>query len=134
MLPISNGILKSGQEWLLNHKLKNDPRSTGVGRFLRKTSLDELPQLWNVFLGNMSLVGPRPIVDRETEKYGSDLPYYLQVRPGVTGLWQVSGRNDTSYAERVALDRFYVRNWSVWLDIDILVRSIKTVFTGHGAY
>jgi Undecaprenyl-phosphate galactose phosphotransferase WbaP len=122
------------QEWLLTHKLKFDPRKTGIGRILRRTSLDELPQLWNVFRGDMSLVGPRPIVDSETEKYGDDYPYYLQVRPGVTGLWQVSGRNNTSYPERVAFDRSYVRNWSVWLDFYILARTVRTVLTGHGAY
>jgi Undecaprenyl-phosphate galactose phosphotransferase WbaP len=122
------------EEWALTQKLKNDPRNTPIGRFLRKASLDELPQLWNVLRGDMSLVGPRPIVDNETKNYGGDYAYYLQVRPGVTGLWQVSGRNNTSYPERVAFDRFYVRNWSVWLDIYILARTVKTVFTGHGAY
>jgi Undecaprenyl-phosphate galactose phosphotransferase WbaP len=122
------------EEWRLTHKLKNDPRNTAIGKILRKTSLDELPQLWNVLRGDMSLVGPRPIVDPEIKKYGPDFLYYLQVRPGVTGLWQVSGRNETSYEERVALDRFYVRNWSVWLDIYILARTVRTVFTGHGAY
>jgi lipopolysaccharide/colanic/teichoic acid biosynthesis glycosyltransferase len=122
------------QEWLLTHKLKFDPRNTTIGRILRKTSLDELPQLWNVFRGDMSLVGPRPIIDSEVEKYGDDYSYYLQARPGVTGLWQISGRNNTSYEERVAFDRFYVRNWSVWLDAYILTRTVRTVFTGHGAY
>jgi Undecaprenyl-phosphate galactose phosphotransferase WbaP len=121
-------------EWLRLHKLKNDPRNTPIGRILRRTSLDELPQLWSILRGKMSLVGPRPIVDREVEKYADDFEYYLQVRPGVTGLWQVSGRNNTSYAERVALDRFYVRNWSVWLDLYILAKTVRTVFTGHGAY
>ena len=122
------------REWLLSHKLKSDPRNTLIGRVLRKTSLDELPQLWNVLRGEMSLVGPRPIVDHEVKKYAGDFEFYQQVRPGVTGLWQVSGRNNTSYAERVALDRFYVRNWSVWLDLYILARTGRTVFTGHGAY
>ncbi len=121
-------------EWLLCHKLKNDPRNTSIGRILRKLSLDELPQLWNVLRGEMSLVGPRPIVDHEVTKYAGNFSYYQQVRPGITGLWQISGRNNTSYAERVEFDRFYVRNWSVWLDLYILVRTIRTVFTGHGAY
>lgn len=122
------------EEWMNNHKLRHDPRITRVGRFLRKTSLDELPQLWNVFKGEMSLVGPRPIVDAEVAKYGSQFAQYLKVLPGITGLWQVSGRNNTSYVERVNLDSYYVRNWSVWLDIYILARTAWVVLKREGAY
>ena len=104
-------------------KLKNDPRITVVGRFLRRSSLDELPQLWNVLIGEMSLVGPRPILLEEVEGYGRVFHLYTSVRPGLTGLWQVSGRNDTSYEERVQLVNYYVRNWSTWLDIHILARD-----------
>jgi lipopolysaccharide/colanic/teichoic acid biosynthesis glycosyltransferase len=122
------------QEWERTHKLRNDPRITTVGRFLRRTSLDELPQLWNVFKGEMSLVGPRPIVQDEVARYGANFDLYTKVRSGLTGLWQVSGRNDTSYEERVKLDTFYVRNWSVWLDLCILFRTIGTVLLRKGAY
>ncbi len=121
-------------EWELNHKLKNDPRVTRVGKFLRKTSLDELPQIWNVLKGEMSLVGPRPIVQAEVAKYGAGYELYIKVKSGVTGLWQVSGRNDTSYDDRVKLDCLYVRNWSVWLDLCILFRTIGTVLLRKGAY
>jgi Undecaprenyl-phosphate galactose phosphotransferase WbaP len=122
------------EEWTRDHKLRNDPRVTGVGRFLRKTSLDELPQLWNVFTGDMSLVGPRPIVDQEVARYGRNFGLYTRVKGGITGLWQVSGRNNTTYEERVNLDSFYVRNWSVWLDFCILFRTIAVVLFGDGAY
>ncbi len=122
------------EEWEQDHKLKNDPRVTRIGRFLRKTSLDELPQLWNVLRGDMSLVGPRPIVHQEIERYGASFELYTRVKGGLTGLWQVSGRNDTSYRQRVQLDTFYVRNWSVWLDLCILFRTIAVVIFGHGAY
>jgi lipopolysaccharide/colanic/teichoic acid biosynthesis glycosyltransferase len=101
---------------------------------LRKTSLDELPQLWNILRGEMSLVGPRPIVEAEVERYGDNMKLYTRVLPGLTGLWQVSGRNDTTYAERVALDSYYVRNWSVWLDLYILARTMGVVLAGKGAY
>jgi Undecaprenyl-phosphate galactose phosphotransferase WbaP len=121
-------------EWELDHKLKNDPRVTRIGKFLRKTSLDELPQLWNVFKGEMSLVGPRPIVDAEIIKYGKCYNIYKAVHPGITGLWQVSGRNNTTYEERLHFDRFYVRNWSPWLDMHILARTVATLACGHGAY
>lgn len=121
-------------EWAKNFKLKNDPRITPIGEFLRKTSLDELPQLINVIKGEMSLVGPRPIVRAELERYGEQAAYYLQVAPGITGLWQISGRNDTTYAERVALDAWYVKNWSLWYDIAILLRTTNVVLTRHGAY
>jgi hypothetical protein len=103
----SDPLLRS--EWERDHKLKNDPRVTAIGKFLRKTSLDELPQLWNVFSGDMTLVGPRPIVTAEIPRYGDALSYYLSVRPGITGLWQISGRNNTTYAERVCFDERYVR-------------------------
>jgi Undecaprenyl-phosphate galactose phosphotransferase WbaP len=121
-------------EWEQNHKLKDDPRITYVGRFLRKTSLDELPQLWNVIRGEMSLVGPRPIVLAEIPKYGQRFDLYTKVKSGLTGMWQISGRSDTSYNERVNLDSFYVSNWSVWLDLYILVRTVETVIFRQGAY
>jgi Undecaprenyl-phosphate galactose phosphotransferase WbaP len=121
-------------EWEQTFKLRDDPRVTPVGRFLRKTSLDELPQLWNVLLGQMSLVGPRPIVDAEIPKYGAVYELYQRIRPGISGFWQVSGRSDTSYDERVKMDAYYVRNWSVWLDLVILVRTVWSVVLGRGAY
>jgi Undecaprenyl-phosphate galactose phosphotransferase WbaP len=120
--------------WLEERKLKNDPRITRVGEFLRKSSLDELPQVINIFLGDMSLVGPRPVTEEELAKYGQDAFYYLLVRPGLTGLWQVSGRNEVSYEKRVALDRYYVQNWSIWLDLYILARTVWVVLTRKGAY
>ncbi len=122
------------KEWDKDFKLKNDPRVTKIGGFLRKTSLDEIPQLWNVLKGEMSLVGPRPIVDAETIKYNDDLYYYKLVRPGVTGLWQISGRNDIDYTSRVALDVWYVKNWSLWYDFVIIFRTIIVVLVRKGAY
>ncbi|MDX2180556.1 MAG: undecaprenyl-phosphate galactose phosphotransferase WbaP [Bryobacteraceae bacterium] len=119
-------------EWERERKLRHDPRVTPVGRFLRRTSLDELPQLWNVLRGDMSLIGPRPIPESELPRYPGHL--YFRVSPGLTGLWQVSGRNNTSYAERVFFDEYYVRNWSIWLDLHILMRTIRVVLTGEGAY
>jgi lipopolysaccharide/colanic/teichoic acid biosynthesis glycosyltransferase len=101
---------------------------------LRRTSLDELPQLFNVIRGEMSLVGPRPVIRAELSKYGDDVDYFLMVRPGMTGLWQVSGRNDTSYDTRVYLDTWYVKNWSLWYDIAILFKTIKVVLRRDGAY
>jgi len=123
-------------EWLKDLKLKNDPRVIPkIGHFLRRTSLDELPQLWNIIVGDMSLVGPRPIyTDIEIEKFQEKYPLYLRVRPGLTGLWQVSGRNNTSYEDRVRLDSYYVRNWSLWLDYFILLRTIRTVLLREGSY
>jgi len=121
-------------EWERDHKLRRDPRITRVGAWLRRTSLDELPQLWNVLVGEMSLVGPRPIVQAEVERYGDRFSLYARVLPGMTGLWQVSGRNDTGYAQRVALDTYYVRNWSPWLDFYLLARTIWAVVWGKGAY
>lgn len=122
------------REWEADHKLKNDPRVTRIGQLLRKTSLDELPQIWNALKGEMSLVGPRPIVDAEVEKYGPDFELYAKVRPGISGLWQVSGRNNTTYEQRIDLDTFYVRNWSPWMDIYILAKTVKVVLYRHGAY
>jgi Undecaprenyl-phosphate galactose phosphotransferase WbaP len=122
------------QEWAEKRKLRNDPRVTKVGRILRKASLDELPQLWNVFRGQMSLVGPRPIVGAEVPKYREFFELYCRVVPGLTGLWQVSGRSDTGYDRRVELDSFYVRNWTPWLDIYLLARTVKVVLKGEGAY
>jgi Undecaprenyl-phosphate galactose phosphotransferase WbaP len=121
-------------EWDRSHKLKDDPRVTALGRFIRRTSLDELPQLWNVIRGEMSLVGPRPIVKDEIRHYGLDFETYTYVQGGLTGLWQVSGRSETSYEQRVSFDRFYVQNWSVWLDLCILFRTIGTVLSRAGAF
>lgn len=122
------------KEWARDHKLRFDPRITRIGRFLRKTSLDELPQLWNVIWGDMSLVGPRPIVTEEIAKYGPYFGFYTMVKPGITGLWQVSGRNNTTYDERVQLDAYYVRNWSPWLDVVLLLKTIRIVLFARGAY
>lgn len=121
-------------EWAGTQKLQNDPRVSSSGRFLRKTSLDELPQLWNVLKGEMSLVGPRPIVTSEVEKYDKTFDNYLRVTPGVTGFWQVSGRNLTTYDKRVELDDYYVKNWSLFFDLYILVRTVKTVMFREGAF
>jgi Undecaprenyl-phosphate galactose phosphotransferase WbaP len=121
-------------EWDKEFKLKNDPRITKIGRFLRRTSLDELPQLFNVIIGDMSLVGPRPVVEAELVRYGEDVDYFLMVRPGMTGLWQVSGRNDTGYDARVYLDTWYVKNWSLWYDVAILFKTINVVIGRKGAY
>jgi Undecaprenyl-phosphate galactose phosphotransferase WbaP len=121
------------KEWELTHKLAHDPRVLPIGNLLRKTSLDELPQLWNVIRGDMSLVGPRPIVDAEVSRYGDIFAYYKMVRPGVTGMWQISGRSNTTYAERVRYDEYFVRNWSIWLDLYILFRTVKTVLLREGA-
>ncbi len=122
------------QEWVQSQKLTRDPRITLVGRLLRKTSLDELPQLWNVINGSMSLVGPRPIVRSEVEKYGNVFWLYQRTKPGITGLWQVSGRNLTSYEVRLEYDSFYVRNWSIWLDWYILLKTFRVVVLCEGAY
>ena len=121
-------------EWEKDFKLKNDPRITKSGAFLRKTSLDELPQIFNVLKGEMSLVGPRPIIRDEMARYGEYIGDYLMVKPGITGMWQVSGRSDTDYKQRVQLDSWYVRNWSVWLDVMLLWRTIKVVINCKGAY
>lgn len=121
-------------EWEKDFKLKNDPRITKSGAFLRKTSLDELPQIFNVLKGEMSLVGPRPIIRDEMIRYGEYINDYLMVKPGITGMWQVSGRSDIDYAERVLLDSWYTRNWSVWLDITLLFKTFKVVLLRKGAY
>lgn len=121
-------------EWEKDFKLKNDPRVTRVGKFLRKTSLDELPQLFNVLKGEMSLVGPRPIVRSELTRYHDDVDYYLMAKPGMTGLWQVSGRNDVDYETRVFYDAWYVKNWSIWNDIVILLKTVRIVLNKNGAY
>jgi Undecaprenyl-phosphate galactose phosphotransferase WbaP len=122
------------EEWNRDHKLKNDPRITWIGKILRKTSLDELPQLFNVFYGEMSLVGPRPIVNAEIEKYGEVWQLYKMVTPGITGLWQINGRNNTTYQERLDFDSYYVRNWSLWFDLYIMICTVKVVFLREGAY
>lgn len=121
-------------EWEESFKLEHDPRVTRLGSFLRKTSLDELPQLLNVLKGEMSLVGPRPIVQKEIVRYGENIREYYEVLPGITGMWQASGRSDTTYPERVAMDTWYVRNWSTWIDLYYLVKTFKIVLTGKGAY
>lgn len=120
-------------EWAETHKLTDDPRVTAIGHVLRKTSVDELPQLWNVLRGEMSLVGPRPIVQAEMPRYGSALTTCFSVPPGVTGLWQVSGRSDTSYAERVALDLDYASRWSLRRDIVIILRTVPAVLAQRGS-
>lgn len=126
---------RANLEWETYFKLRNDPRITRMGAFLRKTSLDELPQIFNVLCGDMSLVGPRPVLEEEiTKYYGEYSDYYHMVRPGITGLWQVSGRNNVDYPMRVRLDMWYVLNWSVWLDIMILFRTIRVVLSKEGAY
>ena len=121
------------EQWARDHKLQDDPRVTPVGRWLRRSSLDELPQLWNILKGEMSLVGPRPIVAAEIPRYGDAFDLYCRVLPGLTGWWQVSGRNETTYQERVELDAFYVYNWSIWLDLYILARTIAVILHGRGA-
>ncbi|WP_169732771.1 undecaprenyl-phosphate galactose phosphotransferase WbaP [Azospirillum halopraeferens] len=122
------------REWEADHKLRGDPRVTRIGRFLRAYSLDELPQLINVVRGEMSLVGPRPVTRDELERFGEEVAFYLQAKPGITGLWQVSGRNDLDYARRTQLNTWYVTNWSLWIDIVILARTVRTVLSRHGAY
>lgn len=122
------------EEWDATFKLKNDPRVTKIGAFLRRTSLDELPQLFNVLRGEMSLVGPRPIITAELARYNEEVDYYLLSKPGMTGLWQVSGRSDVDYETRVYLDAWYVKNWSMWNDIAILFKTIGVVLKKDGAY
>jgi undecaprenyl-phosphate galactose phosphotransferase len=123
------------KEWESNFKLKDDPRVTKIGAFMRKTSLDELPQIFNVLKGEMSFVGPRPVIQQEIDQYyKEDAEYYFMVKPGITGLWQVSGRSDTDYDFRVETDKWYVRNWSLWLDVVILFKTVKVVLFREGAY
>jgi lipopolysaccharide/colanic/teichoic acid biosynthesis glycosyltransferase len=122
------------EEWDIRHKLINDPRVTLIGRFLRHTSLDEFPQLINVLKGEMSLVGPRPVTEDEIKKYGDDFNRIFSVKPGMTGLWQVSGRSDTDYRDRVIYDTYYLQSWSLWLDIWVLYKTSGVVLKGKGAY
>ena len=121
-------------EWDQDFKLKNDPRISKLGNFLRRTSLDELPQLFNVLKGDMSLVSPHPVVQAELERYGEDVDYNLMAKPGMMGLWQVSGRNDVDYSKRVYLDSWCVKNWSLWSDIAILFKTISVVTKRSNAY
>ncbi len=121
-------------EWKKDRKFSDDPRVTRFGKFLRKTSLDELPQIWNIFIGEMSFVGPRPVTEPELERYGKYCDYVLSVTPGLSGMWQISGRSDTGYEERITLDTYYIQNWSVWLDLWIMVKTIWVVLRGIGAY
>lgn len=126
--------LQLKNEWNVYQKLRKDPRITRVGRFLRKFSLDEFPQLWNVLIGEMSLVGPRPFMLNQRKLYGENIKRYVHVRPGMTGLWQVSGRNETSFTRRAELDREYIQRWSLWLDIFLLVKTAKVVLWQRGSY
>jgi exopolysaccharide production protein ExoY len=124
----------AASEWAANRKLKRDTRVTAIGAILRKSSLDELPQLFNVLRGEMSIVGPRPVTDEELERYTTSVGAYLACRPGITGLWQVSGRSSTTYDKRVACDTFYAQNWSMALDAKILVVTIPSLLFTDGAY
>jgi Undecaprenyl-phosphate galactose phosphotransferase WbaP len=125
---------KIREEWEVNYKLRNDPRITKIGKFLRMSSLDELPQIINVLKNEMSLVGPRPITEDEVEKYGENYERIFSVKPGITGLWQVSGRSDTDYHERIAYDIYYLQSWSVWLDLWVVYKTFSVVLRGKGAY
>lgn len=122
------------KEWQREHKLKNDPRVTSIGRFLRRTSLDELPQLWNVLKGDMSLVGPRPVEAFEMLKYGVHARYYYAQKPGLTGLWQISGRSDVTYEQRIAMDTYYSRKAGWWFDVWIVLKTVRVVLRRSGAY
>lgn len=124
---------EADREWRETQKLAKDPRVTPLGRIIRKLSIDELPQLWNVLVGDMSIVGPRPITRAELDRYGKDRRYYLLVRPGITGLWQVSGRSNTSYERRIQLDRSYLENWSYAQDVSILLKTLPAVLRSEGA-
>ena len=121
------------KEWEKKFKLEHDPRITPLGRILRRTSLDELPQFWNVLMGEMAIIGPRPIVEKERHYYGVNFQVFSIVKPGITGLWQVSGRSETSYEERVNLDLYYVSNWRIWMDYYIFLKTILIVLTRRGA-
>lgn len=122
------------RQWEKDRKIENDPRVTPFGKFIRKTSLDELPQLINIFLGQMSFVGPRPVTESELVRYGDSADYILSVTPGLSGMWQTSGRSDTAYEDRVVLDTYYIQNWSIWLDLWILIKTVWVVLGGKGAY
>lgn len=142
MIPNASAVLnkmleddpKLRAEYEQEYKLKNDPRISFLGKFLRRSSLDELPQLLNILRGEMSFVGPRPIVRHELKRYGDTVGHYLSVKPGLSGLWQVSGRNNTSYEKRVSLDKDYVENWSLWNDFVISLKTVIVIVTGRGAY
>ncbi len=125
---------EAAAEWQANRKLRHDPRVTFIGDILRKSSLDELPQLFNVLKGHMSIVGPRPVTEEELERYDSSVSAYLACRPGITGLWQVSGRSKTTYSKRVAFDAYYAHNWSLALDIKILIVTIPSLLVADGAF
>jgi Undecaprenyl-phosphate galactose phosphotransferase WbaP len=126
---------KIKHEWEENRKLQKDPRLTAIGRFLRRTSIDEFPQLINILKGEMSFVGPRPVIDdSEMEKYGENFANAFSIKPGLTGLWQVSGRSDTEYKERIAYDTYYIQSWSIWLDLWIIFKTFGAVLVGRGAY
>lgn len=125
---------EAAAEWAKFQKLRKDPRVTAIGRFLRKSSLDELPQLLNIIRGEMSVIGPRPVTSGEIHRYGPSYPFYTAVRPGVLGLWQVKGRNKLTYPQRVAYDVQYVKTWSIWQDLKILFMAVPVVLFGLGAY
>jgi exopolysaccharide production protein ExoY len=142
MVPNSDDCLRqylaanpeANKEWMATQKLRFDPRVTALGSILRKTSLDELPQLFNVLMGDMSIVGPRPITDEELVRYSTSVRAYLSCRPGITGLWQVSGRSGTTYSRRIACDAFYARNWSLMLDAEIIILTIPAMLNSENAY
>jgi exopolysaccharide production protein ExoY len=142
MVPDAENVLRlhllaspeAAREWCETRKLKRDPRVTALGAVLRQLSIDELPQLINVLRGEMSIVGPRPVVTDEIEVYGEDVVFYFRARPGLTGAWQINGRNDVSYERRVALDRHYVESWSLWTDIVIILKTIPAVVSTRGSY
>jgi exopolysaccharide production protein ExoY len=125
---------EAAREWEETRKLKDDPRVTSLGAGMRKTSIDELPQLLNILKGEMSFVGPRPIVSAEVSKYGPAIDHYLRARPGLTGLWQVSGRNDIDYQKRVALDQHYIEAWRFSRDLAIIAKTVRVVVTARGCY
>jgi exopolysaccharide production protein ExoY len=125
---------KAAAEWAATRKLRFDPRVTAIGSVLRKTSLDELPQLFNVLMGDMSIVGPRPVTEEELVRYSTNANAYLACRPGITGLWQVSGRSGTTYSKRVACDTFYARNWSMALDAKIMIVTIPVLLDTENVY
>lgn len=130
---IENFNEEQKREWQENFKLENDPRITKVGKFLRKTSLDELPQIVNIIKGDLSIVGPRPIVDEELEKYGENKEKFLSITPGLTGYWQANGRSNTTYEERMQMELYYIDNQSLWLDIKIFFKTIVSVLKKEGA-
>ena len=142
MIPNSDAVFKeylvqnpdAAEEWRQNQKIQNDPRVTRLGYFLRKYSIDELPQLFNILVGDMSFVGPRPIQRSEYEKYGFSLRHYLSTRPGLTGLWQISGRSNSTYQKRVVFDRYYVTHWGMLTDIALIIKTVPVAVTGSGSY